>query len=208
MVDSEKDPWYTPPTFTPFEFDDSHLPGQQRRQAVRWLPSFNGARGEPTQNVQLGWRSADGAQVDVGTYANHAQGYPDSWARSSAVLILSGLHFANPGPPVRYTVKTTADVRKLAEQDDLWHEDELVVNETSTPAVTAKIKGFRLGYAHTEHTLVAFVAGGIGADVVRVRSLSAESQGYTVDPLSGHTLSEVDQEWQDFFRERPELRQL
>ncbi len=99
MVTADKVPWYTPPTFTPFEFDDSNFLGEQRWPAVRWLPAFNGARGEPAQNIQLGWRSADGAQVSVGTYAEPVQSYPDSWARSSAVLILSGLHFANPGPP-------------------------------------------------------------------------------------------------------------
>lgn len=47
MVTADKVPWYTPPTSTPFEFDDSNFLGEQRWPAVRWLPAFNGARGEP-----------------------------------------------------------------------------------------------------------------------------------------------------------------
>lgn len=205
MVNADEHPWYTPPSFTPFEFDDLHLPPDRRWQARRWLPGFNGARGEPAQNIQLGWRSADGAQVGIGTYEDTPHRFGDSGARISAVFILSGLQFARPGPPVTWVVRTTADMTSLAEQDELWHEGEVVVDGTSTLAVTADIRGFHLGYAKMEQVLITFVAGGIGRGIMHMRSLPDDSKDYTADPHVPHTLAEVDQEWQDFLYERPDL---
>ncbi len=205
MVDRDELPWYTPPSFTPFEFDDSYLPQDQRRHARRWLPGFNGAKGEPAQNVQLGWRSKDGAQVGVGTYEDTPHRFGDSGARISAVLILSGLQFASPGPPVSWAVTTTVDVTELAEQDEIWHDGDVVIDGTPIQAVTADIRGFRVGYAKASGVLIAFVTGGIGGESVRVRSLPDDSADYTADPRTPLTLAEVDQEWKDFFRERPDL---
>lgn len=205
MVSADDRRWYKPPPFPLFEFDDSALPCAHRQGARRWIPGFSGAIGEPAQNVELGWRSLGGAQVAIRTFSDNACARPDSWARESAVLILSGLQFASPGPPVRRVVASGADVKGLAEQDELWHESELVVNVTSTRAVAAVLRGLHVGYAKTGDVVIAFVAGGIGNGIVQVRSLSADSEGYVVDPRTPLTLTEVDHEWQDFFHERPDL---
>ncbi len=109
---------------------------------------------------------------------------------------------------MRWTVKTGADVKDPAEQDDLWHDAQLVINGTAVPAFGAEIRGLRVGYAKTGETLIAFAAGGIGAKITGVRSLSQDSRDYAVDPRAYHSVGELDQEWQNLFLERPELRQL
>lgn len=115
MTSTDDRLWYTPPPFSPFEFDDSYLPGDQHPRARRWMSGFNGAIGEPAQNVQLGWRSDSGAQVAIGTFEDKAQ-FTDSSGRMSAVWMLDGLQFASPGPPVAYAVKSGTDMQRLAQQ--------------------------------------------------------------------------------------------
>jgi len=204
MTSTDDRLWYTPPPFSPFEFDDSYLPGDQHPRARRWMSGFNGAIGEPAQNVQLGWRSDSGAQVAIGTFEDKAQ-FTDSSGRMSAVWMLDGLQFVSPGPPVAYAVKSGTDMQRLAQQDELWLESELVVDGASTRAVRAVLRGFHVGYARTRDVVIAFVAGGLGNDIVHVRSLRDDSQDYAANPNTPHTLIEMDAEWRLFFQERPDL---
>lgn len=206
MVSDPAQRWYTPPTFPLFEFDDSFLSRVERRGAQRWLPSFNGRIGDPAQNVQLGWRSASGAQVSVGTFGEGAAGGSDTSNRSSPAWMLSGVQFYDPGPPLTPAVKTSADIRRLSEQDELWRDGELVVDGEPLHAFTAVVRGLLGGYAVTGDLVLAFVTKALDADVIPVRSLVDGAKAYPVDPTKGHTLPEIDQEWQDFFRDRPDLR--
>jgi len=206
MVSEAAQRWYTPPTFPLFEFDDTLLPHVERRRAKRWMPSFNGAIGAPAQNVQLGWRSAAGAQVSVGTSRDRATGRSDASKRGHAVWMLSSVQFYDPGPPFTPTVETGADIRRLSEDDELWHDGELVVDGEPLLAVTAVVREFVLGFAVTGDLVVTVVTAGLDAGVIHVRSLVNGMRDYRVDPTKPHTLHEIDQEWQDFFVDRPDLR--
>ena len=194
--------WYTPPSGPLYDFDDSLVDGRDRTQTRRWLVGFNGRVLEPADNVQLGWRSASGALVTVGTFHPSPDADRESH-RLTAAWMLDGVQFYAPGPPATRTLTGADHLRQVSRDNALWSKGNLRVDASQAPSFSATVSGGTL--VHTDGGSVVVVSRGIPLDRLRVRTLPKPAEGYPVDPRQPQTTTALDSEWDAFFEDRPDL---
>lgn len=211
MVQSnEPNPWYVPPEFGLYEFDDTSLTVRPGAPARRWFPHFNGRVGQPADEVQLGWRDHTGRQVVVGTMVASTSPLPvEPSARGSvAFMVLGGKQLWIPDRVHGRGAELRAQLA-LAETDAReWSRSQVVVDGTPYPSRLTTLVGATAGYTVTGDHLVTFAAVGIEADEIRPRATDSPSEAYAVDPTEPHTTDELEQDWLDFFRDFPRPQTL
>jgi hypothetical protein len=153
MPTTEPDPFYVPPAFPLFEFDDTGFLVNTDVRPRRWFPAFNGKLGQAADEMQLGWRHpSSGGQIVVGT------------------------------------------------------PSQVVVDGSSSPSSVTTLGGVMTGYTVAGECLLTFAAAGIEISEIRSRTMDASSGEYFVDPTVPHSTSELEQDWEDFFRDFPQAR--
>lgn len=198
------DPRYTPPDFPVYESDVSRLAAVEREAGIRWLSGFNGRIGHPAQDVQLSWRTPEGAQTQVCTRRGHSGEEARSF-RFNALFGLENSQFCDPGPPLRRLVTGWDHINELADDVTSWHPGQVVIDQEPVSATLTGIAGCQVGYVTVEDVVVYFVHRGLGDGPFALRRLPQPTDGYRIDPAVPQNVVELEREWDEFFRDRPDL---
>lgn len=86
-----------------------------------------------------------------------------------------------------------------------WHEGEVHFEQRTVRTELSEIAGCRFGYAAIEDAVVCFVHRGLDLGRLAVRRLPQPADGYRIDPASPQPVAELEREWNEFFRNRPDL---
>ena len=200
------DPYYTPPDFAVYEFDDSRLSALEREAGTRWLSGFNGRIGYPAQGVQLSWRTPRAAQALVATMRAR-EGESSRSLRFNALVVLDNAQFYDPGPPLRPALAGWVHIDRLADDGAIWHQGQMMVDQEPALTHLTEVAGCRVGYAAVGDVVVCFVHRSLGDDRFALRRLAQPTYGYRIDPTEPQTVVELEREWDEFFRDRPDLDQ-
>ena len=204
----EPTPWYVPPAFPLFEFDDTQLAVDADVPARRWFPHFNGKVGQPADEVQLGWRHLSGRQVVVGTMSVSASSTSvHTSGRGSAVLmVLGGLQLWIPNRVHVGGEEFNALSNRASSDAGPWVPSPIIVDGGSFTSYVTALVGAVAGYTVAGERLLTFAAVGLDPTQIRLRAMGAPSAEYAIDPTEPHSTKELEQEWQDFFRDNPQAR--
>lgn len=198
------EPYYTPPDFPVYEFDDARLVAVGRSDATRWLSGLGGRIGYPAQQVQLSWRMPREAQVLVCSTRAQPSESP-RLRRSTALFQIDNSQFYDPGPPPRPALTGRDHIDRLADDSAIWRRGEVTIDEEPARAELTEVVGCRVGYAAVGDVVVYFVHRGLGDDPFALRRLPRPANGYRIDPTMPHSVVELEREWDEFFHDRPDL---
>ncbi|MEO6998080.1 MAG: hypothetical protein ABI112_08355 [Terracoccus sp.] len=198
------EPYYTPPDFPVYEFDDSRLVAEGQSDGTRWLSGLGGRIGDPAHDVQLSWRMPRAAQVLVCSTRAHPSEAPHL-RRSTALFQIDNRQFYDPGPPLRPAVAGWDHIDSLADDGAIWHQGEVMIDEEPARSELTEIAGCWVGHAAVGDVLVYFVHRGLGDGPFALRRLTRPTYGYRIDPAEPQTVVELEREWEEFFRDRPDL---
>lgn len=199
----EGHPWYEPPEFDLYEYDDAyvelgphlHHPGA----AQRWLLGHHGQVGHPAEEVHVAWGT--GQDIAVVWSGRRRGSAPDVAARiTAATMALDGpvAWFTQQGPPRG----ATADVFRVAESADLWFPHELAIDRRTYSGFGARIDEVRVAYAVLENDLIVGIAGTStatrGRDLPLTLRTLANPASYSLDPGRPHRTVDNAAEWARF----------
>lgn len=196
------DSYYTPPDFAAYEFDDQRITPDQVGSATRWLSGFQGRIGDPASALQLSWRASGGRQVSICTRRANPK---DAFHRLDAIFEITTAQFYDPGPPARPVATGWDDVQRYVDDSERWHEGEVVVDQRTLRAELSEVAECRFGYAAIDDVVVCFVHRGLGVERLALRRLPLPADDYRIDPAAPQPVAELEQEWEEFFRDRPDL---
>ena len=176
---------FVPARFDLYEFggDRGGAPGRVVR---RWFSGFNGAIGEPPQNVTLGWSDGE-ATVLVCSSGSASWGVMDARSRA-AQLALGGTELPVPSRPASAT-DTLEEMARIASAHELWTRCPGVLAD-GRAAETITWGGFALGCLELGHGAIYLAAVGLDPAGFRVRQV-ADWAAYDIDASRSFPLREL-----------------
>jgi hypothetical protein len=175
---------FVPAAFDLYEFGDRHYARSSGGTARRWFSGFNGAIGEPAQNVTLAW-SDDNCTVLVRTDGHLPWNTADARARAAHVA-LGGTALLPQRQPFS-PATTNAEISRIVTADELWNRTSGVhAEEEDAQAITWD--DFSLGYLNIEGNAVFIAATNLDPHEFKIRKVQDWNE-YDVDGSTSFPLS-------------------
>lgn len=178
---------YQPPTFNLIHFDDGAVE-IQGRTATRWLSAWQGPRGEPAEQVTLGWAANERAQVVVATSAVQWLLHKADRRADAVFQAFGALQLQVPMPISATQVhealehaRTVADFKPV----------ELIGDGQVCTGAVRTIHDVLVGHARVGVRVATFAAVGLTIDQIRLQTLES-ADGYSIDPRVTQTTDDVD----------------
>lgn len=175
---------FVPAAFDLYEFDDSRLREPSGQTAERWFSGFNGAVGEPAQNVTLAW--SDGASTALVCTSEHPP-WDSADARSSAAHVALGGTALLPGRQSISPAETNAEIRRIATADRLWVRTSGIIPEEEGAHIAIWDR-FALGYLQVHGSAVFLAAVNLDPSEFKIRKIE-DWDKYDVDGSADFPIS-------------------